>query len=70
MLGPSVVIYDVTVDGPQTARFTKSLGASAPGALDALHTAVCANEANLEIIGVTGARLAVAPVIPSNTGKC
>jgi hypothetical protein len=65
-----VVIYEAAVDGPQSATFTKHLDASAAGALDKLHRAVCAGEATLELIGVTGARLAETPVIPSNTGKC
>jgi hypothetical protein len=69
-LAAPVVIYDAAVDGRQTATFNKNLGASAPGALDKLHEAICAGEATLELIGVNGATLADAPVVPSNTGKC
>ena len=69
-LAAPVVIYDAAVDGPQTARFNKHLDASAPGALDKLHEAVCAGEATFELIGVSGATLAEVSVIPSNTGKC
>jgi hypothetical protein len=65
-----VVIYDVTVDGAQAAEFTKHVRASAPGALDALHSGICSGDATFEIIGKTGTRLAGSPVIPSNTGKC
>jgi len=69
-LAAPVVVYDAAVDGPQVARFNKHLDASAPGALDNFHQAVCAGEATFELIGRTGATFADIPVIPSNTGKC
>ena len=69
-LAAPVVIYEATVDGAQTATFTKRLEASVPGALDQLHQVVCSGEAMFEILGAKGETLAQAPVIPSNTGKC
>jgi hypothetical protein len=69
-LAAPVVIYEARIDGHQTATFTKRLDASVPGALDQLHQAVCLGEAIFEIVDATGATLAEAPVIPSNTGKC
>jgi hypothetical protein len=70
-LAAPLVIYDATVNRPQSAAFTRHLDASAPGALDELHRVVCSGAATFEVMDdVTGATLAKAPVIPSNTGKC
>jgi hypothetical protein len=69
-LAAPLVIYDATVNRPQSAVFTRHLDASAPGALDELHRVVCSGAATFEVMGVTGATLAEVPVMPSNTGKC